>query len=67
MQAGSKIELAAERLGEDVKTWVTRHRDDDRTWQWISQRLAERTGVRITPQWLGQLYTDRAEASSSPA
>jgi hypothetical protein len=65
MQSGPKIELAAERLGEDIEAWVTAHRADERTWHWIARQLAEKTGVQITAQWLGRLYGDRAESGAA--
>lgn len=67
MQPGPKIELAAERLGADVEKWVTDHRRDDRSWQWISNRLAQETGVQVTAQYLGRLYADADQPAESGA
>lgn len=63
MQPGPKIELAQERLGEDIEAWVTRHRRDDRSWQWIADRLAAETEVSLTRQYLRVLYAERVEAA----
>lgn len=67
MQPGPKIELAAERLGTNVKEWVTAHRADDRSWAWIATRLERDTGVQVTAQYLGRLYGDEAAPAESGA
>ena len=50
--------LAEHLLGEPLGDWVRRHRADDRSWPWISQRLREQTDgqVDITRTWLWRLY-----------
>lgn len=64
MHYGPKIELAEERLGEDLGAWVNHHRADDRSWRWIADKLAEVTEVSVTPQRLGQLYGTSAVKSA---
>jgi hypothetical protein len=65
METGPKLELAAERLGEDLGVWALRHRNDDRSWYWIARKLQETTGVSITPQWLGQVYGNRTGSDAA--
>ena len=62
MQPPTKIDQAEEALGEDLGVWCLRHRDDDRSWRWIADKLAEQTQIVITPQWLRHLFSRSAAA-----
>lgn len=57
--------LAAHLLGEPLEAWVLRHRGDDRSWGWISQKLSDVTGgqVDLSHEWLRRLYGGAAEPS----
>lgn len=59
-QPRPKLELAAERLGEDIGEWVRMHRRDDRSWMWIANRLAGETRVQISDEYLRQLFAEGA-------
>lgn len=61
-KAGPKLELAELKLGEDVGAWVQAHRQDDRSWRWIADRLADRTGVTVTAERLRQCFADSGAA-----
>jgi hypothetical protein len=67
MQPGPKIELAAERLGEDIGQWVVALRNDDRSWRYIADKLAEKTNVVITYAWLRRVFRDAAEIQQDAA
>lgn len=62
MQPPTKIEQAEEILGEDLGAWCLRYREDERSWRWIADKLAEQTQVTITPQWLRHLFSPSAAA-----
>jgi hypothetical protein len=62
---GPKLELAEVKLGEDVSAWVLRHRNDDRSWRWISGRLGELTGVAVTGEHLRQIYAEHADTGAA--
>jgi hypothetical protein len=62
-QPGPKLELAAERLGEDIGAWVRAHRDDDRSWAWIASKLAEKTRVQVSSETL-RLFAQGAESGA---
>ena len=68
MQQTPSTRLAEHLLGEPLGDWVRRHRDDDRSWPWISQRLREETGgqVEISRTWLWRLYGTTATTSDEP-
>lgn len=63
-QPRPKVELAAERLGKDIGQWVRAHRADDRSWTWIATRLATETRVRISDEYLRQVFTEDAETGA---
>lgn len=59
--------LATHLLGEPLRDWVLRHRDDDRSWSWISSKLSAVTEgqVELSHEWLRRLYGP-AEQPSEP-
>lgn len=64
-QPRPKLELAAERLGEDIGEWIRAHRRDDRSWTWIATRLASETRVQISDEYLRQLFAESADISAA--
>lgn len=63
-QPRPKLELAAERLGEDIGEWVRTHRRDDRSWPWIATRLADETRVQISDEYLRRMFAESADAGA---
>jgi hypothetical protein len=50
--------LIGKALGEDLAEYVRRHREDDRTWQWIADDLSEKTGVKYSRELLRRSFPD---------
>ena len=67
MEPGPKIELAAERLGEDLGQWVVALRNDDRSWQYIANKLAEKTEVMISRSYLRRMFAGIVPAERDAA
>ncbi len=57
--------LISTAIGEPLADYVKRHREDDRSWQWIADNLSEKTGVRYSRELLRRWYA--AESSGRAA
>lgn len=48
--------LVSTALGEPLLDYLRRHREDQRTWQWIADDLAKRTGVPYSRELLRRWF-----------
>jgi hypothetical protein len=67
MQATPKAQLIEVLLGEPLGDWVRRHRDDDRSWQWIANQVLTQTNsqVTVTGEYLRRLFGEDPPVSKS--
>jgi hypothetical protein len=49
-------------LGEPLADYVKRHREDDRSWQWIADKLSDATGTRYSRELLRRWYATKADS-----
>jgi hypothetical protein len=58
----TKAETAEHLIGEPLGPWVVRHREDDRSWQWIADRIGKETGgqVTVSDEYLRRLFGEAA-------
>lgn len=56
--------LATVLLGKDLGAWVREQRDDDRSWAWIADKLAEKTNqqVQLSREHLRRLFSEKKAA-----
>jgi hypothetical protein len=61
-QVSPTVRLASLLLERDLGEWAQELRDDERSWAYISRKLAELTDVSLTAETLRRLYGPMAKA-----
>jgi hypothetical protein len=49
-------------IGEPVIEYIGRHRDDERTWDWIARDLSAKVGVTYSREWLRRSFNEATAA-----
>lgn len=57
--------LIEKALGEPLVDYLQRHREDDRSWQWIANDLARLTGAQYSREMVRRWYVDSDQNASA--